>query len=230
MALEYWQCPACAYKTILPTHPMPLSLLTPCTEPAPWELGQCARLPRWQEWPAEHLLPALRHRDASQVMFLAEAHAGPLALVVDTSPVLHALGIYEVCLLDALISGRSTSYWGWDLGLLQDLVRMADPAKLRAASDPFPTQPTYTLYRGVAGAGRARRSRGLSWTGSLEKAWWFAQRQRHLHLADPAVYTAQVPAKYVFAYTNARKEDEYLLLLPPRFPVQRLPEPTDAPA
>ena len=72
MPLDSWQCPACEYRTTLPPHPTWRGLLTPCTAPMPLVLDQCAHLPRWHAWPADQLLPALRHRDASEVIALAE--------------------------------------------------------------------------------------------------------------------------------------------------------------
>jgi len=113
-----------------------------------------------------------------------------------------------------------TSYWYWDLQQLRSLVARADQARLRAAGDPFPEQPFYVLYRGVAGAGRQRHIRGLSWTSPLAQAQWFARRWDDL--PDPAVYVVRVPAEHVWAYTNEHQEDEYVLLLPPRWPIRRL--------
>jgi hypothetical protein len=196
---------------------MPRNLLTACTNVEPEVLARCAQLLGRYGWPAD-LLPALRHRDALRVTTTV-AQGEALALVADTWPELKTLGLYEVCLLHALTTGR-TSYWHWKLADLHLLVMVADQVRLRAAGEPLPEQPSYVLYRGVAGKGRARHIRGLSWTASLEQAWWFARRWPFL--PDPAVYMVHVPAAHVWTYINRRQEDEYVLLLPPRFPVRRM--------
>jgi hypothetical protein len=59
--------------------------------------------------------------------------------------------------------------------------------------------------------------RGLSWTASLGRAAWFANRFAHL-LADPAVFRTELPAGDVLAYVDAttgggRGEDEFVILL-----------------
>jgi hypothetical protein len=64
------------------------------------------------------------------------------------------------------------------------------------------------VYRGVAGYGEHRRVGGISWTGDLERAKWFAARW---DLHDPAVYTVTVSKSTLLSYLDQRKEDEYLL-------------------
>jgi hypothetical protein len=91
---------------------------------------------------------------------------------------------------------------------------MADRAKLLAAGEPLPGAAPFTLYRGVAGNTSARRVRGIgiSWTGNLETAVWFANRFK---LAKPAVHKAEVEAAQVLAYLGGDgSEDEYIALLP----------------
>jgi hypothetical protein len=84
----------------------------------------------------------------------------------------------------------------------------------------LPGPGPFTLYRGVAGYTNARRIRGTSWTGTLERATWFAHR---FLLPNPAVYKAEVEAAYVLAYVGShRNEDEYIVLLPPSVKVERL--------
>ena len=53
--------------------------------------------------------------------------------------------------------------------------------------------------------------RGPSWTGSQPRAARFAQC---FFLADPAVYRLTIEAKHVVLYTNAREEQEFIVLLP----------------
>jgi hypothetical protein len=54
----------------------------------------------------------------------------------------------------------------------------------------------------------ARRVRGLSWTGSLECATWFASRAARWDLPDPAVFQALVPERDVLSYVNTQHEDK----------------------
>jgi hypothetical protein len=75
---------------------------------------------------------------------------------------------------------------------------------------------------------RERRVRGISWTGTLAQAAWFADRG--WGLPNPAVYKCVVEAKHVLAYVGShRNEDEYIVMLPRSAKVERvalpLPEP-----
>lgn len=107
----------------------------------------------------------------------------------------------------------------WPLCTLKALFHAADRARLLAVGHPLPASDSYTLYRGVAGRGAARRITGLSWTRSRERAEWFASR---FALPDPAVYQALVPRKDVYAYTNERQEDEFIVILPKSVRPERL--------
>jgi hypothetical protein len=92
------------------------------------------------------------------------------------------------------------------------MLNIADRKKLQSMGDPLPeNKDTYTLYRGIAGKGAARRKYGHSWTGTLETAIWFAQR---LYFDKPVVYKADVPKDCICFYTNERDEDEYVCLTP----------------
>lgn len=121
-------------------------------------------------------------------------------------------GIYESALLSAFINTR-TSNRRWPLNTLRLLFKIANRDRLLAAGDPLPGPGPFTIFRGVAGKGRARRVRGLSWTGSLEKAQWFAQRFAK-QSADPAVFRVTVGIEDVLAYNNGREEQEFIVLLP----------------
>lgn len=134
-----------------------------------------------------------------------------LNVVFDLQSVLQARGIYERCLLSALV-GTRTNYSGWPIDLLLHMVDLADSQRLRQAGEPFPGSGPFAVYRGVAGSGKARRVRGISWTGDFEKAKWFARRySSELLHPDPAVFGAVVSETQVLAYTNERREDEYLI-------------------
>jgi hypothetical protein len=83
---------------------------------------------------------------------------------------------------------------------------------LRAAGAPLPKpEPDglFTVYRGVAGYGRARCLRGVSWTGSLDVACWFACR--FPHLKNPTVFRARVRPEDIYCRYTARNEDEYIV-------------------
>jgi|SRR5262245_51415772 len=121
-------------------------------------------------------------------------------------------GMFEQCLLIALtmpmvntshVSRRMLSY----------MIALADRAKLRAAGDSLPGAGPFTVYRGVAGRGAARRVRGYSWTLHRPTAAWFAHRGSFFKLADPAVFEAVVEESDVLAYDNGRQEQELLVLL-----------------
>jgi hypothetical protein len=119
-------------------------------------------------------------------------------------------GLYEPALLHAFTSTRVNNH-RWPMNELRYLFRSADPARLRAAGDPIPPGP-FTLYRGVAGRGPARRIRSFSWTASLERAWWFARRFPDLY--DPGVYTVTVGEDSILACVDDRKEQEFIVDVP----------------
>jgi hypothetical protein len=132
-------------------------------------------------------------------------------------------GIYEEALVHAITATR-TNNRRWPLSVFRDLFRWADRARLLAAGDPLPGTGPFTLYRGVAGRSeRDRRVRGISWTGTLAKAAWFADRG--WGLTNPEVYRCVIEAKHVLAYVNDREEDEYIVLLPRSAMVERVALP-----
>jgi hypothetical protein len=122
------------------------------------------------------------------------------------------LGLYEAALLLGLTMSQLNNA-NWNQQSLSWLVSLADRARLRAAGDPLPGPGPFTVYRGVAGPGPARRVRGLSWTLSLPIAAWFARRASNtFQLDDPAVYRLTVEDGRVLAYDNNRREEEILVL------------------
>jgi hypothetical protein len=157
------------------------------------------------------ILPARRLTPATRFLSLADSHLR-LPLFEENHRLLQALGIYESALLRALTSTKTNTH-GWPPNVLEAFVRQAHPARLRAAGAPLPQPPPDVLYRGIAGCGRARWLRGLSWTGSLQVACWFALSRR---LPAPAVRCIPFEASTVLAHVHARGEDEYLVLLPPQ--------------
>ena len=93
---------------------------------------------------------------------------------------------------------------------LELLFSLVDRDKARAIF-PSPVDLPEKIYRGVSGHGRARRIRGYSWTGDIEKAKWFATRYP---LFSPAVLEVDPSGVEIVAYSNDRKEDEYICVVP----------------
>jgi len=170
---------------------------------------------------------AFEARDVLGFLCYADNH-NALALVFDNSYSLRERGMYEKALLEAY-SGTRTNHHHWSPDTLRFMFDRADRARLRAAGDPFPHKGPFTLYRGVAGVGRARRLRGLSWTASLERAWWFARR--FPKIANPKVFRVSVAVEDVLAYINDhyRKEGEFLVLLPKTTKPVKVSAPKEAP-
>jgi len=104
-------------------------------------------------------------------------------------------GMYEAALIDGYVGMKHGTRHYPMLHLLR-LFRLADRVKLMQLSDRAQTFPI-TVYRGVAGRGRSRRIRGLSWTSNLNIACWFARRAG-IKLDDPAVYEATMTLENVF--------------------------------
>jgi hypothetical protein len=152
---------------------------------------------------------AFARGDVERFLGYASNEAG-LNLVQFNQAAMQARGVYERALCSAFLSTR-TNHRHWSLAELQDLFAVADRARLRACGDPLPGPGPFAIYRGVAGLGQSRRIRGLSWTGSRDRAAWFAVR---FGLPCPGVYCLTVPEAAVLLYTNERKEDEFIVLLP----------------
>ena len=143
-----------------------------------------------------------------------------LSLVAENWLLLRELGCYERALLQAY-TGTRVNNRQWSLRELDCLFAMADMPRLRAAGDPLPGPGPFTLYRGVAGRGAARRVRGYSWSGSRDVAIWYAQRLEFL--ACPAVLEVTVDESNILAYLNRRQEDEFLAMVPHRARIRRVP-------
>src|SRR5712691_9966584 len=98
---------------------------------------------------------ALRDKDALGFPCRASNDYG-LDLVYHNQGILLGLGIYEDALLHAFTDVR-TNTAHFPVWRLRFLFWRADRHRLRKAGDPFPGPGPYTLYRGVAGVGAARR-------------------------------------------------------------------------
>jgi hypothetical protein len=169
----------------------------------------------------DQAVAALEDGDVLAFLNCADNTAG-LYLVDRNAAQLRARELYEAALLAALTDTRTNNH-EWSMRALRQLVERADRARLRACGDPLPGPGPFTLYRGVAGTGAARRVRGLSWTNDLAKARWFANRAQLVGLVDPAVVRTTVAEPDVLACTNDRKEREFIVLLPARTRVVRVP-------
>jgi len=158
----------------------------------------------------EQAIADLERRDVEGFLSRATGNEYWIDLLAANVPLLKELDVYERGLLSALIASRTNNYV--HRGTIPWLIERADRTKLRAAGDLLPGPGPFTVYRGVAGHGRARHVRGLSWTASLDRARFFARRYPTLH--NPAVFRVTVSAKHVLAYTDERKEEEFLVTLP----------------
>lgn len=145
-----------------------------------------------------------------------------LAAVMQNHSLFLRMGVYEKALLLAYME-KSSNHRTFPLAELRFLFGLANSKKMRVAGEPLPRRGPHTIYRGVSGAGRFRRVRGLSWTLSLNVAGSFANR---LGLENPAVYQTVVPTRCVLAYLHekGRKEEEVLVLLPSSARLKRVPE------
>ncbi len=168
-------------------------------EPKLWDIdyGQLERAYKYIE-----------NGEAEKILLLANSCCG-LRIVDDNLRFFKSRGCYEIALLMAYV-GTRTNWINWQLKDIAYLFNVADKKKLLASGDFLPDRDTFTLYRGVAGLGPKRRVRGLSWTGNIDTAMWFAERFKNV-LHDPAVFQVKVPRKWIMAYSNDRNEDEYII-------------------
>ena len=134
-----------------------------------------------------------------------------LAFVSDNIPILREYGLFEKALISAYVRTR-TNWSFWPFSEIRYLFSIADRKKLIEAGDPLPGDGPFTVYRGVSGRGVARRIRGISWTSSMERAIWFANRDPSLE--KPAVFEAIVDKSLVLAYCEDRQESEFLCNMP----------------
>jgi len=133
------------------------------------------------------------------------------AFIVDNYEPLRERGIFEAALYEAF-QATNINNSNIQRGVISAMLNLADREKLLSMGDPLPEdKEVYTLFRGIAGKGAARRKYGHSWTGNFDKAKWFAER---LFFDKPMVYRADVPKDCICFYTDERNEDEYVCLIP----------------
>ena len=137
-----------------------------------------------------------------------------LDFVIEHVHELRACQLFEQGLLCAWVDAK-TNIRNWTRGFTRGIFSLCDRDRLLAAGQPLPGLGPFTIYRGVAGKGAARRKRGISWTSSIARARWFAAWYVDRYkLSDPSVYRTVVEKKQVLAYSDDRKEEEFLVLLP----------------
>jgi hypothetical protein len=149
------------------------------------------------------------------LMSVPNGNTTALQAVIENSKLLRSLGLYESGLTAAFNATR-TNNLAYPVWYLELLFCSMDPERVEAIK-PLPAGEEFRIYRGVAGDGEARRVNGLSWTGRIECAAWFAMR---FNLPDPAIYAATVPRDEVWWHDTERDEDEFVVR--PRTP-ERLP-------
>ena len=164
-------------------------------------------------------LKALVNRDASGFLTLVD-NCYSVEITWLNQGVLLQLGILEDAFFNAMVRTRTNNRG--DYALIDSLVERLDRARLRDAGDPLPDSGPWTIYRGVAGHGKARRVRGYSWTKNQDKAAWFANRGVVFGLPDPAVFCTTVQEPEILFYSNGREEEEFCVNLPPGHPVKRV--------
>lgn len=161
---------------------------------------------------------ALDARDVVGLLVLA-SNDYSLQIVYGNVLALRKRGMLEAAFIHAVTGCRVNNHH--EYRLIRSLLSIVDRERLRSAGTPLPGAGPFTLYRGAAGVGAARRVRGYSWTSDLERARWFADRFAG-HLAQPAVYRTVVPAELVLFHSQDREESEFFVDLPVRHPVKRL--------
>ena len=147
---------------------------------------------------------AMAERDAGAFVCLVNHGADLWSHVTLNAAVLKAFGMYEAAIVEAFNGCKFNNRHHATRRMLAELAA-CDPDRLRSAGDPMPGAGPYTIFRGVAGVGSARRVRGLSWSLSRDVAAWFARR---MYLPDPAVYVATVTAAEVMFHVAERGEQE----------------------
>jgi len=145
-----------------------------------------------------------------QGFFLSASNTDSLFLLFKNVQAFKNQSIYEPALLHALTITR-TNNSDCPTSFLRSMIAIADLSRLRAAGAPLPGPGPFTVYRGVAGRGRQRRVRGLSWTSSVHVAARFTRRSGLFGLPDPAVFQLTVDERHVLAYFNGRGEQEFLV-------------------
>jgi hypothetical protein len=131
-----------------------------------------------------------------------------LDVVFANKRLLQSVGLYEAATVQAFMGCRVNNA-AWSVGCLESLFSEMNPDRL-AALRPIPLGESFRVYRGVAGPKGSRRVRGLSWTGSVECAAWFATRFARED-SDPAVYVASVSRDDVWWHEPDRNEDEFVV-------------------
>ena len=140
------------------------------------------------------------------VEFVQLAKYGTLAVVVDNCEALRERGIYEAAVVNGYVWTKH-DHSDWDFDYIKLLFDRGNREKMRTAGSQLNGSGPFTVYRGVKGSGPTRRDCGLSWTGSLEVACWFAT---NFGGEDAAVNSASLRLQDIYCYYTDHNEDEYL--------------------
>lgn len=163
-----------------------------------------------EPWAMDIALEKWHQGEDLDVMTFMSNQTG-LVFVADNLHLLIKRGTYEECLLSAY-TGCRVNWSGQSLHGLAFMFRIANREKLLSLGDPLPLGSHLTVFRGVAGIGRARRVRGLSWTADPHCAAWFAARfVKTGMLGDAAVFTITARRDDVLCYVDDRSEQEFLI-------------------
>ena len=165
-------------------------------------------------WGYELAVEAFRSRDGERFAVAGYSRHVMLRTVIENWKALRERGMLPAALVQAII-GCKVNNRRWNpndiAGYLVCCKEQCGMEGIRACGeDPGYAHPEtgITLYRGVAGVGRSRKVKGVSWTDDLGVASWYARR---LHMPDPAVFATEVCIGEVFCFTDKRCEREYLI-------------------
>ena len=160
------------------------------------------------DWAIQKCRNAYIEGDASGC-FLGESSGTYLRYLWDNAFRLKQRGIYEPALVCAY--GCATlGFGGWPNDYVAYLLALADMKKLREAGDPIPSGESFTLFRGVAGPKKYKRT-FPSWTSDYWTAAWFAVRFCD---KNPAIYQADVSREDILFYSDG-SEKEFVVMCPP---------------
>jgi len=171
----------------------------------------------------EQALRGLREGDVGPFFDSTDSN-GSMLLFMRNVGMFQQRGLFEKALLSAWSNQKHNfvffgdEKYRWD-SFLRDRLLECNREKLMECSDALPEGEMLTVYRGVSGKGRMRALRGISWSLSMDVARFFGR-----YGFRPALYRTTVKRSDVFAYINesGRNEQEVLLLLDKKHPVERV--------
>ena len=164
----------------------------------------------------ERAIDAIRNMDAIKFLALAPPEHR-LTILYQNQDIIGRCNIMEDAFARAAFYYRVGN--SQDHAILGSLIPRLNRVRLKKLSSSLPGVGPWTIYRGVAGKGRARRERGYSWTLDHERAQYFAGRSADLD--SPSILRAVVQEKHILFYSDIKKD--CFVLLPARFKVTAEP-------